>query len=904
MRRIALICFCLASLISVEGCRRARDDVLDPPQTTQQAQPAPSVKPSPSIASVDYLRQIKPILRQACYRCHGALARKARLRLDTRTAIFKGGRGGPAIVPGKPEESLLLERVQAEEGERMPPDGAPLSADQVSLLERWVREGATGPADEKPEEDARQHWAFRPVRRPAVPQPANRAWPDNPIDAFLAAQHDRRGLKPAPPAPPEVLLRRLSLDLTGLPPTPDQVRAFLADPSPAGWRRQVDRLLASPSYGERWARHWMDVWRYSDWYGRRAVPDVWNSAPQVWRWRDWIVASLNGDKGYDGMVSEMLAADEIAPGDEQAVVATGFLVRNWYALNHNQWMRDNVEHTAKAFLGLTFHCAHCHDHKYDPITQADYFRFRAFFEPLGLRQDWIEGEDDPGPFQNYAYGEIRKVVKLGRVTAFDERPDAKTYPYRGGDERDRFKDRPPAMPGVPTFLGGNRLKIEPVHLSPEVTHPGLRPFVQRAELEARQRELAQASEVNRRVLAEVLAPVAANRHHTPARLDEATARYRAALAEVIAVAARIAADNARYRFGQDSEALAHTASRAEREAHLARAEHRLAQLRLAAVGPKQPGQPPEGDGKPALARASLEAEMARKALVADSACYKSLGPVYPAVSTGRRKALALWITSADNPLTARVAVNHVWNWHFGRPLVDTVADFGRNGHKPANPELLDWLASELMRSGWSLKHLHRLILTSNAYRMHSAVGHNETSHRADPDNRLLWRFPHRRAEAEVVRDSLLYVAGELDQQMGGPPTENTVADTTFRRRSLYFSIYPEEGGTPSFLGLFDAPNPCDCYRRDRCVVPQQALALTNSELVHDLAGRLAERLAGLDNAQVIEQAFLRVLACRPTSRERDVCVRFLAGRTGETRRRAIAGLVRGLFNHEGFLSIR
>jgi hypothetical protein len=221
-----------------------------------------------------------------------------------------------------------------------------------------------------------------PPERPAVPALRDASWVREPIDAFLAAGHERRGLVPLPPAEPHVLLRRLYLDLTGLPPTREQLREFLADPSEAAYVRVVDRLLASPQYGERWARHWMDVWRYSDWYGRRAVPDVLNSYAMIWRWRDWIVRSLNEDRGYDRMVREMLAADELAPADDANLAATGFLVRNFYRWNYNSWMKDNVEHTGKAFLGLTFNCAHCHDHKYDPIRHEDYFALRAVFEPL------------------------------------------------------------------------------------------------------------------------------------------------------------------------------------------------------------------------------------------------------------------------------------------------------------------------------------------------------------------------------------------------------------------------------------------------------------------------------------------------------------------------------------------
>jgi hypothetical protein len=830
---------------------------------------------------VDYLRQVKPVLKEHCFSCHGGLAQKGRLRLDTRAAILRGGRKGPAVVAGKPEKSRLVARVCAvDESERMPPDGPALTAAQVATLKRWISEGARGPAKEAPEPDPRDHWAFRPPVRPPPPD-AGRDTAVNPIDRFVAAAQRRHGTPPVAEAPPEVLLRRVYLDLVGLPPTPEEVAAFLADRRPGAYERVVERLLARPQHGERWARHWMDVWRYSDWYGRRHVPDVWNSAPQVWRWRDWVVSSLNADRGYDRMVREMLAADEVAPGDEEAVVATGYLVRNWYALNPNQWLRDNVEHTAKAFLGLTVHCAHCHDHKYDPISQEEYFRFRAFFEPIQVRQDRVRGEADPGPFQKYSYLVLRKVVRLGSVSAFDEDLSAKTYMYHLGDERERMK-RPPVAPGAPAFLGGARLKIEPVELPPEVAYPGLRRWAQEDAIAAAEKAVAAA--------------------RAPGPL--AGVRLRAAQAELASARARVAADDARYRTKRDGERLAREASRAERIARAARAAARLAELRA---------------GKPAAAQLqAAEAELvkARQVAKGDSAAYTPFGPVYPARSTGRRKALALWLTSERNPLTARVAVNHIWRWHFGQPLVETVADFGRNGKRPSHPELLDWLAVELVESGWSMKHVHRLIVTSATYRQHSAAGERADNLKRDPENRWLWRYPRRRAEAEVIRDSMLHVAGSLDARMGGEPVENSVAETAFLRRSLYFSYYPEGGGHAKLLELFDAPDPCDCYRREASVLPQQALALTNGPLVASLARGLAGRLlkeadatrgADARRTDLVRLAFERVLSRRPSARETAVCSAFLkrqATAADELPAAAAEGLVRALFNHEDFLNIR
>ena len=289
-----------------------------------------------------------------------------------------------------------------------------------------------------------------------------------------------------------VLLRRVYLDLVGFPPSGEQLKAFQADPSQAHYRRVVDRLLASPRYGERWGRHWMDVWRYSDWYGRRKVNDVRNSAPQIWRWRDWIIDSLNSDKSYAKMVREMLAADELSATDDSAWPATGYLIRNYFSLNPNEWMRHSVEFTGKAFLGLTFNCAHCHDHKYDPITHDDYFRMRAFFEPMGVRQDRVPGQPDPPPYPPYVYSGSRTAVRIGLVRIFDEKPDAKTWFYSGGDERNKDKERGTIAPGVPAFLADLFPPIQPIDLPLSGWYPGARPNIQQAVLQEQRLAVANA----------------------------------------------------------------------------------------------------------------------------------------------------------------------------------------------------------------------------------------------------------------------------------------------------------------------------------------------------------------------------------------------------------------------------
>ena len=885
----------------------------------------------------DYARQVKPLLTQRCYSCHGGLQQLGGLRLDTGSLIRKGTAHGPVILPGKAASSRLIQRITAEKPPvRMPPEGEALKPEEIAMLRAWIDAGAPSPAGEKPESDPRKHWSFQPPVRAPLPKVKNAAWARNPVDLFVLAEQEKRGLKPAPPAPREVLLRRVYLDLTGLPPSREALHAFLADRSPDAYEKVVDRLLASPAYGERWGRHWMDVWRYSDWYGRRIQNDVRNSYGQLWRWRDWIVDSLNDDKGYDRMVQEMLAADEIAPGDDKAIVATGYLVRNWYSLNYSQWMRDNVEHTSKAFLGLTLNCAHCHDHKYDPLTQKEYFRFRAFFEPLELRHDRWPGDTDPGPFKKYIYGGSTAALKSGMIRVFDEKLDAKTFMYQRGDERNRVEGDPPVEPGAPAVVGGDRVKISPVALPPQAYYPAVKPFIQQEELARCEKALAAAKSAS---------------PPDPLRLAVAEC-------ELAAVRARIDADNARYGLTQgNATELSQTAGRAERLLKLRTAEAAAdtAAKALEAARTKATGGAAaplaalkQAEANAAAARAAVEA--ASKAAEAVDGNYSPLSPVYPQTSTGRRRALAEWIASRENPLTARVAVNHLWLRHFGRPLVDSVFDFGRNGKLPSHPALLDWLACEFSgeergeSSGvfpsplpplssplstrakpWSMKRLHRLLVTSSTYRMDSRS--DAVNAARDRDNRYLWRYNARRIEAEVVRDSLLSTAGTLDLTRGGPELDNTQENT--RRRSLYYSVYAEDGGAMRFLTTFDAPDTCDAYKRTESVVPQQAQAMVNSRLTLEQGRLLARKLweatasAPADReAAFITAAFEQLLTRKPKTAELAACREFLHTQSERFRSsgppvagpgvapspdpaiRAGESLVQALFSHNEFLMIR
>ncbi len=1122
---------------------------------------------------VDYLRDVKPVLKERCFACHGALKQQSGLRLDTGKLVRQGGDSGPAVAAGQVAASRLVERIRsADLSQRMPPEGKPLSPEQIQSIETWIQSGAASPENERPEQDPREHWAFQKPVKAKVPVGDQNSASGNPVDAFISAKHQQLGFKARPAAEKSILLRRVYLDLIGLPPTRDELHTFLADESPQAFETVVDRLLNDVRYGERWGRHWMDIWRYSDWYGRRHVPDVWNSAPQIWRWRDWIVRSLNADKGYDRMLQEMLAADEICPDDDDATVATGYLIRNWYALNPNDWMRSTVEHTGKAFLGLTFNCAHCHDHKYDPISQDNYFQLRAFFEPIGIRQDRVPGEADPGPYQEYNYSSLRKIQRLGAVRILDKNPTAPTWFYTGGDERNRVAARGSMSPGLPTFLTDTAVRIETVSLPVAAWYPGLRPALQatlladsqaaikKAETElaaarsastevpaALKEQLAQAeaayeaakqaalhggqpgalagqqslkldASAGRRILfnsvprlkaldesttltfqvllltdthfnfqfakdaakgltagyvgfengrvmsyqpgtfAEFAAgnydfaggqkrlqislkiepkadrcllsvrslsddkllvdniPVALNGwspvgdankpltfdartgsvvvldeirfqnaagesllqvdFEAPAypdgrdvvgsdgwtacflsvapatsivssiaanaslrevaeklqvarrnverpmlRLKSAEAILAATQAELASLEARIAADRVKLETQAEARtSRARRASELERAAVVSRATADVLSAEYAQASAEQKpatdanrAKELEAAGKQlAAAKVALDKASVAVADAAKAETYSPLGPTYPQTSTGRRRALAEWMTSRQNPLTARVAVNHIWSRHFHAPLVSSVYDFGRNGAAPTHPELLDWLAVELMESGWSMKQLHRLLVTSETYRRVSSVGGAAHEVAADPENKFLWRMNAGRMEAEAVRDSLLYVAGRLDRTMGGQELENGESLTT-RRRSLYYAVFPELGGKSSMGELFDAPDALECYRRTRSVIPQQALVLTNSDFVHQMATAVVteeERALSPNEAgPFVISAFERILSRGPTSQELEVCTQAInqsvsAEKPADSTARSRASLVRVLLNHNDFVTIR
>jgi hypothetical protein len=730
---------------------------------------------------------------------------------------------------------------------------------------------------------------FESVERPAVPVVGNQDWPRNAIDAFIAVEHESRSLTSRPEASRPVLLRRLYLDLIGLPPTPAELHAYLADEAADAYEKVVERLLASPRYGERWGRHWMDVWRYSDWAGwGKQVRD---SQPHIWHWRDWIVESLNHDKPYDQMVVEMLAADEAAPDDLNALRATGYLARNFKLLSREKWMQDVVDHTGQAFLGVTIGCARCHDHMYDPILQQEYYRIRAIFEPHQVRIDRVPGMLD--------------TAKDGIPRAFDAQIDARTRLFVRGDDRNPTGDA--LAPGVPEALGGS-FRAEPVDLPRAAACPDRRTDVIRARIEALAREVSRARDAlaklgngrtDQGAKASSRPGQAAAREEREdlelARLDVelAEAKERAGL---MIERAESLADHGK-KATKEWKSAGEVATAAQRELALVvarRAEAVARRARLAAAPTNRAAADKvHADTLAAVARARQALALPRSSGYAPPS-----RTTYPATSTGRRLALARWIVDRSNPLAARVAVNHIWGRHFGRAIVPTVNDFGRNGQPPSHPALLDWLAAELMNRGFSMKAIHRLIVTSSTYRQDSRPDHSGIAH--DPDNVWLWRWPQRRAEAEVVRDCVFAVAGLLDSTMGGPDIGHQ-AGLSVPRRSLYFQHAAEK--QMEFLQIFDAPGVTECYRRKESILPQQALALANSELSLQVARRLATILwsrAGCAASAFVTAGFEQVLSRQPTDAEQAECLRYLGPATDSRRRES---LIHVLLNHHEFVTI-
>jgi len=697
---------------------------LPPVSGVQQADQPGEVAPQMSADDLQFFEsQVRPLLTDHCYECHAGESRILRggLRLDHRAGWLRGGDSGPAIVPGDPQNSLLMQAVRYESME-MPPAGR-LSEQQTAVLGEWIRRGAPDPRLEAPPaklqpvdwDAARKHWAFQPIPDAEPPAESDPLWSKNPIDRFVRARLRQAGMEPAVAADRRTLIRRATFDLTGLPPTPEETAAFIADPAEDAFDRVVDRLLSSPAYGERWGRHWLDLVRYATTNGA----DENHGLPEAWRYRDWVIRSLNVDLPMDQFIVQQLAGDLLpVPEDEQAagdlLTATGLLVLGPKMLAEQDKEKmlidiadEQVDTISRTMLGLTLSCARCHDHKFDPLSARDYYALAGIFYST------------------------RTMQNRDFVSKWMERP----LPSREVTERRRQQQQ---------RIDAVKSELEQLKVAGQKELATAR----QAELEKLQKELPQ--------YAMVMAAEEGERCNLPVHL---------------------------------------------RGNHL------------------KPGPDLVPRGMP-----SILTEVAP----ADSISGDESG----------RLQLARWLVSPQQPLTARVMVNRLWMWHFGRPLMRSPSNWGLQAEAPSHPELLDWLASELMRRGWSLKSMHRLVLSSRTWQMSSVQ--RADYQELDPENRLLWRQNRRRLEAEEVRDAVLLTGGGLDRTSGG-----MAGSVDAPRRAIYLPI--DRAALYEMFSTFDYVETAGhIEQRPATTVPNQALFLLNSSLVHEQSRRLAEGQGAAD----------------------------------------------------------
>lgn len=750
--------------------------------------------------------RIRPILATRCVRCHGPEKQESGLRLDSRKWLLEGGESGPAVTVGDPDESLLVEAIRYESFE-MPPDGQlddPVIADFVA----WIQDGLFWPADQpiraveaarKIAEEDRRHWAFQPVADPPLPTVQDGAWCRTGVDHFILQRLEQIGAQPAREADAPSLVRRLYFDLIGLPPTPEEMDAYLADDHPDKYERLVDRLLSDPRYGEKWGRHWLDVVRFAEGDGWRQ--DAFR--PEAYRYRDYVIESFNADRPFDQFIRQQIAGDELEPGNPDAISATAFLRHGIYEYNQRdvetQW--DNIineitDVTGDAFLGLSLGCARCHDHKFDPILQKDYFALRAFFEPLLWRED-----------QPVATVEVRQRYEQG-LAKWAEATEA----IRA--ELDALE-----WPALLRSAGGQGFEKFAPHL----------------------KEMMLRSPQDRTPREEQIARLALRQLDFDRK--KMTGRF---------------SEEEKKRWQQLRDELA------ERDKLKPKALP-TRKFAVSDVGPVAPPTyiPGHEDAGP-IGPGFLS--------VLESHPPRITPPAAVLRSTGRRSALATWIAGADNPLTARVLVNRVWQYHFGTGIVATADNFGRAGEPPSHPELLDWLASRFIKSGWSVKAVHRLVLLSSTYRQTAFRQPPPELVAADPDNRLLWKMTSRRLDAEQIRDALLAVSGDLDGTMGGPSVSDTAP-----RRSIYVKFLRNRG--IPFLSTFDmADGLRSTARRNVTTTPLQALTLINGPFALARAKAMAQRVlqARKDESERVEFAYQLAFARRADAAEIREAHEFLA----------------------------
>ncbi len=812
-----------------------------------------------SAADVSFSQHIRPLLEKQCWSCHSRQQKLSELDLSSREAALKGGLHGAAIVPGNPGESRLIQHLTGEQAPQMPL-GSALPEDQVALLRTWIEAGAPYEAGESEsavtESDGRGWWAFQPPRVTAPAKPSKAQWQANPIDGYVLSALEAKSLEPAPRADKRTLIRRAYLDLIGLLPPVEEVERFVADDSPDAWTRVIDQLLASPHYGERWGRHWLDVVRYADSSGYEHDYDY----PHAWRFRDYVIASFNEDKPYDRFVKEQLAGDELADWSYDTLVATGFYrigARVLFREKDNpdyryNYLDDMIGTSTRAFLGMTVACARCHDHKFDPISQQDYYRMMAIFFPH-IRYDF-----PLAPPEEVAAHEASKAAVEAKIEPLQAEIKRIEKPYRAKKKAEKLLEFPQ--------------EIQDAVNTPE------------AERTDGQRLLAaQVATVGGGEIKDILTP------QDKARIKELKARVERLEEELPAeLPMAMGIRDGDYRSAPDGLGDQVQPGKGNREV-------------FENVGPwipelGKPYSPPTAHLLPGGDYREKGPEMQPGVLsvLARPGEYRPVAPRNSRVSSGRRLALANWIASPENPLTARVMANRIWQGHFGEGLVTTASNFGKMGRRPTHPELLDYLAAELVRGGWSVKAMHRRIMTSATYQMASAHG-SDRAQQLDPNNELLWRYPSRRVESEILRDITLDAAGRLNTQAGGepffPPIPQSVRDSFLKgrwemtepgpevwRRSVY--SYQKRGLRYPMFDVFDQPNMnVTCERRNITTVPTQALTLLNNAFVLEQAEAFARRVrarAGADADAQIRAAYRIALARGATQSELAANRAFLA----------------------------
>jgi hypothetical protein len=902
-------------------------------------------------AAVDFVRDVRPVLEKHCFTCHGTEKQKGGLRLDVKSAAFKGGEDhGPSIVPGNPSASPLVNAVRSEGDLKMPPKGERLSAVEAQMLARWVEEGARWPdgVDTVQVADPRNHWAFRQPTHPEVPQPKNPTWARDAMDRFILHRLEREGLEPAPAADRAAWLRRVTYGVTGLPPTPEQRLAFESDARPDAYERVVDTLLASPRYGEHWAQHWLDLVRYADTHGF----EVNTERPNAWPYRDYVIRAFNSDTPYPQFVREQIAGDALGQD-----AATGFLVTASVLLPgqigkddaskrlaRQDSLDEIVVNVGQTFLGVSIGCARCHHHKFDPISSKDYYAMQSFFAGVtyedremqtpeataarekarALRTQLAELEKNLGALVPMALAGVARPVVNARKNV-DRFPPVRTRRLRFSIEATNQLE--PCLDEL-EVLNTDGVNVALAKAGAQVTASGQRFEAGRHELRfVNDGQFGNSSSWMSDQPGKGWVLLAFAQEHALERViwsrdREGKLRDRLATRYAIEVETgdggwqRVADSSDRTRplpenptnkpetfdpsglSASDSEkGRAFFAQKQKIGAELKAIENAT---KVFAGGFRSP------DAIHILHRG--DPEQPKEPVT--PAVPEKLGALRLEADTGeqeRRRALAEWLVAADNPLVARVIVNRIWQWHFGTGLVDTPSDFGLMGSRPTHPELLDWLADEFVREGWSFKQLHRRILLSATYRQSSRFLPGAAA--KDSDARLLWRFPPRRLEAENIRDSLLAVCGRLNTEMYGR------GFNLFQQRGGLAGFVPVEALGPenskrmiyahkvrrepdAVFGAFDCPDAgLSTSRRRESMTPIQALNLLNSRFTLEVSQHFAERVlreAGPDPQNQIQRAYALAL-CRDATAEE------VADALPEVQTQGAVVLCRALFNSNEFL---